>query len=107
MTFLCKRIYPITLLLLGPQTALADNLTLVCENGTYENSENSSFDGEPREPLFPDTSGSVDDAVITIAESECVMQLGRRSGVHPLIEFGEANIICGSTDETLDTEEKI
>lgn len=106
MTFFNKHIFPITLLLLGSQKALADNLTLVCENGTSEYIEKSSLDGKPTEPFTPSTTRSVDDAVITIAEDECVIQLGKRSGVHPLIEFGEANIICGSTAERIYTDGK-
>ena len=46
------------------------------------------------------------DAVITIAEDECVIQLGKRKGKHPLIEFGETNITCGSTAETIGIDVK-
>ena len=41
------------------------------------------------------------DAVVTIAEDECVIQLGKKKGNYSLIEFGETNITCGSTAQTI------
>ena len=72
--------------------ALANDLILSCEDGSYQLRETSYRKSE----IIKDSSksGASDDMILSISNDICKLDVGLRSAEYPLVDFGEAQIKC-------------